>query len=127
MNAVSRTNHLCTVLLATAALAATGFPGCHASHPDDRAAVYQALNQHDLASVEVSQDRGQGVITLRGIVGNQDSKNRAQQLAQQVAPGYTIQNQLTIDTSGLMSLANPNAKRPDVEQMAHPPANPPQK
>lgn len=127
MNAVNRTNHLCTVFLATAALVATGVLGCHASHPDDRAAVYQALNQHDLASVEVSQDRGHGVITLRGIVGNQDSKNRAQQLTQQAAPGYTVQNQLTIDKSGLMSLANPSAKRPDAVEMAHPPANPPQK
>jgi len=118
---------MCTVLLAATALAATGFPGCHASHPDDRAAVYQALNQHDLASVEVSQDRGSGVITLRGIVGSQDSKTRAQQLAQQAAPGYTIQNQLTINSSGLMSMANPHAKAPEVEEMAHPPANKPQK
>lgn len=123
--AVKRAHPLYGVLLATAAVvAATGFLGCHlTSHPDDRAAVYQAMNQHDLASVEISQDRHSGVITLKGIVGSQDGKNRAQQLAQQAAPGYTIQNQITVDSSGLMSLANPNAERPEAVEMAHPPAN----
>lgn len=118
-----RTNHLCNVIVASAALvAATGFLGCHsASHPDDQAAIYQALNQHDLASVQVSEDRGNGVITLKGIVGSNDGKARAEQLAQQAAPGYTIQNQLTVDNTGLMSLANPNAKAPEIEQMAHAP------
>ena len=78
--------------------------GCHGDHPDDKAAVYNALYQHDLASVEVSQDRHNGVITLRGIVGSADRKTHAEDLARQAAPGYTITNQLTVDNSGIQSL-----------------------
>jgi hypothetical protein len=120
MNGASRT--IGNLLLAFAAIfAAALLPGCRSQHPDDKAQVYQVMSQHDLASVEVSQDRSKGVITLRGVVGSPDLKTRAEQLAQQAAPGYTIQNQLTVDQTGIMSMANPNAKAPEVEQMAHPP------
>lgn len=108
--------------LATAALAFT-FAGCHSAHPDDSAAVYQALAQHDLASVQVAQDRGNGVITLSGMVGDQTRKDHAQQLAQQAAPGYTIRNDLRVDNTGILGEANPNARPPEVEEMAHPPVS----
>ncbi|MFP5235806.1 MAG: BON domain-containing protein [Acidobacteriota bacterium] len=107
--------------LATAALAFI-FTGCHRSHPDDAASVYQSLAQHDLASVQIDQDRGNGVITLNGVVGDQARKDRAQQLAQQSAPGYTIRNNLRVDNAGILGEANPNARPPQVQQMAHPPA-----
>lgn len=107
-------------VLATAAFAFT-FSGCHSSHPDDSAAVYKALGQNDMSSVQVNQDRDNGVITLNGIVGDQARKDHAQQLAQQAAPGYTIRNNLRVDNSGILGEANPNAKPPQVEQMAHPP------
>lgn len=107
-------------VLATAAFAFT-FAGCHSSHPDDSAAVYKALGQNDMSSVQVNQDRDNGVITLNGIVGDQARKDHAQQLAQQAAPGYTIHNHLRVDNSGILGEANPNAKPPQVEQMAHPP------
>lgn len=106
--------------LSTVAFAFT-FAGCHGSHPDDSAAVYNTLHQHDLSSVQVDQDRDKGVITLTGIVGDQARKDHAQQLAQQAAPGYTIQNNLRVDNSAVLGAANPNAKPPEVEQMAHPP------
>lgn len=108
--------------LATAAFTFS-FTGCHATHPDDAAAVYQALAQHELASVQVAQDRGNGVITLSGMVGDETRKDRAQQLAQQAAPGYTIRNNLHVDNTGILGEANPNAKPPEVEQMAHPPVD----
>jgi len=106
--------------LSAATLAFT-FAGCHSQHPDDSAAVYQALGQHDLASVQINQDRDKGVITLNGIVGDQTRKDRAQQLAEQAAPGYSIRNNLHVDTTGILGEANPNAKPPEVQQMAHPP------
>ena len=86
-------------------LAATIFlSGCgHGSHPDDRMAVYNALNQHDLRSVTVSQDRNAGTMTLSGIVGSPDSKKRAEQLAQQAAPGYSIVDRMQVDNAGLQS------------------------
>jgi hypothetical protein len=75
---------------------------CHSNqHPDDKAAVYSALGSHDLASVMVDEDRDKGTIRLSGIVGSPDRKDRAQQLAQQAAPGYSIQNQIQVQQIGL--------------------------
>jgi len=78
------------------------YSGCgHNGHPDDRMAVYNTLDQHDLRSVTVSQDRYSGTITLSGIIGSSDREQKAVQLAQQAAPGYTIVNRLQVDNSGL--------------------------
>ena len=125
-----RFNILRDLLLAgVATMVACGFTAaCHSNaHPDDKQAVYNAMNSHDLASVTVDEDRDKGVIKLSGIVGSADRKDRAQQLAQQSAPGYTIDNQIQVQDTGLMGMADPNANPPQVEQMAHPPANAPQK
>lgn len=76
--------------------------GCgHSGHPDDRMAVYNTLDEHDLRSVTVSQDRDGGVITLSGIVGSDDRKQKAEQLAHQAAPGYSVVNRINVDNSGL--------------------------
>jgi hypothetical protein len=92
------------VMVAATALACGFTAACHtASHPDDKQAVYSTLDQNDLASVIVDQDRGNGVIKLSGIVGSQSRKDHAQQLAQQAAPGYTIDNQLKVDQSGVLN------------------------
>lgn len=94
-------------LLALAAVMLVGLlalVGCQSDHPDDKAAVYSALDQHDLASVEVSQDRHKGMITLRGIVGSTDRKTRAVALAQQAAPGYAITDQIQVNNSGLQGM-----------------------
>jgi hypothetical protein len=108
------------VMVAATALACGFTAACHsASHPDDKQAVYSTLEQNDLASVIVEQDRGNGVIKLSGIVGDQSRKDHAQQLAQQAAPGYTIDNQLKVDQSSVLnapstpagSTPNPSAKR----------------
>lgn len=109
-------NGFCKLLLASAVVASASFSiGCHgASHPDDRQAVYSALDQNDLASVVVSQDRDNGVIKLTGIVGDQARKDHAQQLAQQAAPGYRIDNQLRIDqTSIFKSPTTPPGNQPN--------------
>lgn len=110
-------------VVSAAGLAAAWLSGCHSLHPDDQAAVYKALGQQELSSVEVSEDRASGVITLRGIVGSQDNKQKAEQLTEQAAPGYKVQNQLTVDSTGIMSMADPNAKVPGVQELAHPPAS----
>ena len=75
--------------------------GCQSGHPDDKQAVYNTLNQHDLSSVEVFQDRGKGEITLRGIVGSNEKKAQAESLAGQAAPGYAIKNQIQVQSAGL--------------------------
>ena len=76
--------------------------GCmRRDHPDVKLAVYNSLDQHDLRSVTVSQDRQAGVITLSGIVGANDRKQRAEQLAQQAAPGYSIIDRIQVDDAGI--------------------------
>ncbi len=74
--------------------------GCQ-GHPDNKQAVYDTLKQHDLSSVEVFQDRRKGEITLRGIVDGSDKKAQAQSLAEQAAAGYTIKNQIQVQSAGL--------------------------
>jgi hyperosmotically inducible periplasmic protein len=87
-----------TVLLA----ATQGIAGCVTNeHPEVKLAVYSALDQHDLRSVTVSEDRRAGVITLSGIVGASDRRQRAEQIAQQAAPGYSILDQIQVDNAGL--------------------------
>ena len=86
--------------------------GCQTEHPDVKQAVYNALNQHEMASVEVFQDRRKGEITLRGIVGSSDQKTQAETVAQQAAPGYTIKDQIQVqsaDIEGLEKSAQKNA------------------
>jgi len=78
--------------------------GCQKEHPDDKQAVYNTLNQHDLRSVEVFQDRAKGEITLRGIVDGTDKKAQAENLALQAAPGYAIKNQIQVQSAGLEGL-----------------------
>jgi len=90
-------------LLALGAVALVGLlalVGCQ-SHPDDKQAVHNALNSHDLRSVEVFQDRRTGEITLRGIVASNDTKAQAVSLAQQAAPGYAIKDQIQVQSAGI--------------------------
>src|ERR1700757_3347139 len=76
--------------------------GCmRAGHPDVNLSAYNAVNEHDLRSVTVSEDRQAGVITLSGIVGADDRRQRAEQLAQQFAPGYSIVDRIQVDSAGL--------------------------
>jgi hyperosmotically inducible periplasmic protein len=64
-------------------------------------AVYNALDQSNLRSVTVSQDRGAGTITLSGIVGSMDRRKQAEQVAKQAAPAYHIVDRIQIESAGL--------------------------
>ena len=91
-------------LLAASLLVAGCMTGCMRSgHPDVKLAVYNALDEHDLRSVTVSEDRQAGVITLSGIVGANDRRQSAEQLAHQNAPGYSIVNRIQVDSARLES------------------------
>lgn len=92
-------------VIAAALFAGTlGLAGCLNRHPDDKMAVYTALNQHDLSGIDVFQDRRSGEITLRGIVASPDRKASAETLALQAAPGYAIKNQIQVQSAGLEDL-----------------------
>ena len=72
------------------------------THPDSQQAVHSALVSHSLDSVSIDQDRDKGVIRLTGTVDSTASRENAQQLAQQAAPGYTIDNQIQVNQAGLI-------------------------
>lgn len=76
--------------------------GCHGSqHPDDRMAVYNALDKNDLRSVTVAQDRDAGTITLSGVVGSMSSRQQAENIARNAAPGYQIADKIQVQSTGL--------------------------
>jgi hypothetical protein len=94
-----------SLLFASAAVlaGALGISGCHSLdiHPDDQAAVYKALDSNDLGSVMVSQSRERGVITLAGVVGAANRKSQAEAIAKLAAPGYTIVDNIRVESAGL--------------------------
>ena len=85
-------------LFATAALLGSvlAVTGCQKSHPDEKSAVNQALSSSNYSSLDVSQDRDKGVMTLKGDVASSDDKARAGDLAKQAAPDYTIANEIGV-------------------------------
>jgi osmotically-inducible protein OsmY len=92
--------------------------GCQNEHPDNKQAVYNALNAHDLRSIEVFQDRRKGEITLRGIVAAPDQKASAESLTLQAAPGYAIKNQIQVQSAGLEDIeksAEKNANNANLD------------
>jgi hyperosmotically inducible periplasmic protein len=89
--------------------------GCQGSHPDDKQAVYNALDSHQLRNVEVFQDRRKGEITLRGIVASNDTKSQAVNLAGQAAPGYTIKDQLQVESAGIEPMLKSAQKNTNLD------------
>ena len=88
--------------------------GCQ-NHPDVKQAVYNSLDQHNLRSVEVFQDRRKGEITLRGIVGSTDQKTSADNVAQQAAPGYTIKDQIQVQSAGIEGMEKAAQKNASLD------------
>jgi hyperosmotically inducible protein len=71
--------------------------GCHGSgQPDEKDAVVNSLKNNNLGSVDVSQDRDKGVMTLKGNVATDDAKQQAENLAKQAAPDYTIADEIGV-------------------------------
>jgi hyperosmotically inducible protein len=104
--------------LASAGILAGGIAvaGCSGMlHPDEQAAVYKSLNSHYLSSVMVDQDRRSGVMKLNGVVGGTDRKARAEQLAKEAAPDYTIQDNLRVDTSGIQGMISAAASKSELD------------
>jgi hyperosmotically inducible protein len=72
--------------------------GCNNSphYADSKTAVTNALAQSNMGSIDVSQDRDKGVMTLTGNVASQDQKMQAESVAKQAAPGYTIADEIGV-------------------------------
>jgi len=70
------------------------------NYPDLKGAVSNSLTQKDLGSIQVSQDRDKGVITLSGTVPTSDEKQQAESAAKQAAPNYTIADEIAVVPPG---------------------------
>jgi hyperosmotically inducible protein len=85
---------------ATVALGILAVVGCRANHPDEKSAVTGSLSTNNLNSVNVSQDRQKGVMTLTGSVDSDNLKSQAELLARQAAPDYTIADEIGVRPPG---------------------------
>lgn len=85
---------------ATLGLAAL-LAGCTANPaPDVAGKIRDSLKQSGLNSVTVSQDRVKGVVTLGGSVVQPQDKARAEQVAQPLAQGQVIADEIAIVPQG---------------------------
>jgi hyperosmotically inducible periplasmic protein len=84
--------------------------GCQSNgHPDEKAAVTNSLKSNNLGSLDVSQDQGKGVMTLKGNVASASDKQQAESLARQSAPDYTIADEIGVrppDTQNVSAVAS---------------------
>jgi hyperosmotically inducible protein len=82
--------------------------GCNqkVQHPDVKASVDTAMTRSNLGVVKVSQDRDNGVLTLTGDVESAEQKAQAEDIAAQVAPLYTIFNEIRVRPIGAESQAD---------------------
>lgn len=87
--------------------------GCHKQFPDEKSAVDNSLSSNNLSAVSVSQDRDKGVIQLSGNVASDDMKTRAENLAKQAAPDYTVANEIGVRPPGDQSQAGAVASNLD--------------
>jgi hyperosmotically inducible periplasmic protein len=98
----------CTLLSRFMTLASlTLILGCSQRHTsaDVKGDVEQALNQAGLKSVNVSQDRDKGVITLTGDVLTEADKQRAEEIAKSMARSSVVANEIGVRPSGFESEA----------------------
>jgi hyperosmotically inducible periplasmic protein len=98
----------CTLLSRFMTLASlTLMLGCSQRHTsaDVKGDVDQALNQAGLKSVNVSQDRDKGVITLTGDVLTEAEKQRAEEIAKSMARSLVVANEIGVRPSGFESEA----------------------
>jgi hyperosmotically inducible periplasmic protein len=81
--------------------------GCseRSTSADVKGNIEQALNQAGLKSVNVSQDRDKGVITLTGDVLTEADKQRAEEIAKSMAHSSVVANEIGVRPSGLESEA----------------------
>jgi hyperosmotically inducible periplasmic protein len=93
------------LFMAIAALILTLACSQRQKSPDVKADIEKALGRAGLSSVNVSQDRDKGVITLSGDVQTETDKQRAEDAARSVSNSLVIANQIGVRPSGIESEA----------------------
>ena len=100
--------NIAPILLFTAGMALPVLSGClRGARPDEKAAVYSALDKNNLRSIMVGEDRRSGVLTLAGIVEDESHRLQAENLARAAAPGYTVADHIQVKPLGLQASEKP--------------------
>jgi hyperosmotically inducible protein len=89
---------------ALALVAAGILVGCSSQStksPDVSDSIRSALNQPRLTDISVNQDRDKGVVTLGGHVGDDSDKAHAGSIAESLAGGQVVANQIEVRPPGL--------------------------
>lgn len=87
--------------LAILALASLGLMGCASNPaPDVAGKIRDSLKQAGLNNITVSQGRTKGVVTLGGNVNQQADKQRAEQIAQPIAAGQVVADEIAVLPNG---------------------------
>jgi osmotically-inducible protein OsmY len=101
-----KTNKLCLTLLAM--FVAVLLAGCHGTarkSPDVSDSIRKSLDQSGLKDVSVSQDRDKGVVTLGGHVAADADKAQAESIANSIAAGQVVADQIAVMPPGGESAA----------------------
>jgi osmotically-inducible protein OsmY len=86
------------------ALAVAGLVGCAKNQTADVTGnVRDGLKQAGLSDVSVTQDRDRGVVKLGGNVRQVAEKDRAEQIAKNLAPGQVVANEIQVLPNGAES------------------------
>ncbi len=85
-----------------AMLAAGALAGCSNTPktPDVSSNIRKSLDAAGLKSVSVSQDRDKGVVTLGGHVATDDANRQAQSIAQSIAAGQVVADEIAVVPTG---------------------------
>ena len=81
----------------------TGCSAASTKSADVLDSVRKSLDQAGFKDVSASQDRDKGVVTLTGHVGADADKSQAESLAQSIAVGQVVSNQIAVVPLGLES------------------------
>jgi hyperosmotically inducible periplasmic protein len=95
-----KTLNICSAFMAVAALGMLAGCANTTKSPDVAANIRRGLDQAGLKSVSVSQDREKGVVTLGGQVGSDANKQQADSIADSMAAGQVVADQIAVVPSG---------------------------
>ncbi len=96
-----KTNQLLVAVLTMVAIGTVvGCKETSTKSPDVADSIHKSLVQAGLKSVSVSQDRDKGVVTLGGQVASDSEKTQAETLANSLAAGQVVADQIAVIPAG---------------------------
>ncbi|HMD98455.1 MAG TPA: BON domain-containing protein [Terriglobia bacterium] len=94
-----------TSLTLLAVVSLVGCSGASRKSPDVSDSIRKSLDQAGLKDVSVTQDRDKGVVTLGGSVKTDADKAQAESIANSIATGQVVADQIAVNPPGAESEA----------------------